>query len=90
MEFPSADRSWLMTTIDLLYKVASDLDKTKRIWEVAGRGGGWGGGALVQANTLIQRLAAPANCLKIQLALSSAPLKRFVLNSSAISFRVRG
>lgn len=78
-----------MTTIDLLYKVASDLDKTKRIWEVAGRGGG-GGGALVQANTLIQRVAAPANCLKIQLALSSAPLKRFVLNSSAISFRVRG
>lgn len=77
-----------MITIDLLYKVASDLDKTKRIWEVAGRGGG--GGALVQANTLIQRVAAPANCLKIQLALSSAPLKRFVLNSSAISFRVRG
>lgn len=32
-----------MITIDLLYKVASDLDKTKRIWEVAGRGGAGGG-----------------------------------------------
>lgn len=84
MEFPGADRFLFMTSLyhhfALLHKVASNLDKTKRILEA--------GGAYSRLK-VSNRVAAPANSLKREVVLSTVPLKRFAPNFPVISFRVR-